>query len=128
MKSRAKSQKSEKPFVTTAAHKKNVTAHTKMVTAAAKQLRAQGIAAKEKRRLEFFFATNTQRKAQALVDVLHLHGCNVVLVGSGKKFMVTGIAPARAMSLPSLREWANDMVTLGFEFDSLFDGWNVSLV
>ncbi len=97
-----------------------------MVTEVARQLRAHGISAKEKRRLEFFFATNAPKKAQALVEVLHRHDCDVTQVRDGQKFMVTGITPARVMSVPSLREWSADMVNLGFEFDCLFDGWQLS--
>ncbi len=110
-------------FVTAAAHQKNVAAHAAMVPKIVKQLRAQKIGARASRPLELFFATNSLAKAKALVEMLEVHEYAVVLVRDGSKFMVTGVTPPIPMSLNALRDWSADMVSLGYEFDSLFDGW-----
>lgn len=110
-------------FVTVAAHVKNVATHAAMVPKIVKELRAQKIGARQTRPLELFFATNSLTKAKALVEMLEVHEYTVVLVRDGAKFMVTGVTPPIPMSLTALRDWSADMVALGYEFDSLFDGW-----
>lgn len=112
-------------FVTAAKHAKNVAAHAAMVPEALEQLRAHGIGAKDARQLEFFFATNSKAKATALVEMLNVHEYAVTMVRAGTKFMVAGLTPAIPMSKRALSDWSRDMVALGFEFDSLFDGWNL---
>jgi len=120
-----KTPKSVARFVTAAKHTKNVAAHAKMVPHALEQLRAHGIGAKEVRQLEFFFATNSKPKASALAEMLQVHEYAVTVVRDGAKFMVAGLTTPIPMSKRALSDWSRDMVALGFELDSLFDGWNL---
>ena len=113
-------------FVTAAAHQKNVVAHAAMVPKIVVQLRAQKIGARQKRPLEFFFATNSKAKGKALVEMLEVHGYQVVMACDGAKVLVTGVTPPIPMSLTALSDWSADMVSLAFEFDSLFDGLALS--
>lgn len=117
---------SSRRFVTQAKHAKNVAAHAAMVPQVVKELRRHGLTAQDARSLEFYFATNSAAKAKALVEMLQVHEYAVVLVRDGAKFMVTGVTPPIPMSMVALRDWSRDMVALGFEFDALFDGWNLA--
>ncbi len=113
-------------FVTPAMHKKNVAIHAKMVDTALTQLKQHGITSKHACPLEFFFAANANANAQALAEMLAVHEYDVTVVRSGKKFMVAGVTTPIPMSPVALRDWSRDMVALGFEFDSLFDGWSLT--
>jgi hypothetical protein len=81
--------------------------------------------AKHRRRLHFYFATNARPKATALVEMLQVAGYDVLVVQDKNKFLITGVTTPIPMSQRALGDWSTDMVTLAFEFDSLFDGWQL---
>lgn len=81
-------------------------------------------------KMEFFFRTDTRRKALALCGDLEEVGCRVEqersATGDGLIF-VTGWTPPMSMTYTVLEMWTERMCRLGYQHDCRFDGWGSTL-
>lgn len=80
-------------------------------------------------KLEYFFYTNTRKKAAALAQRLAAMGYTGgfdVAAGNKKQFVVTGWTSPIKMDDQSVLDWTALMCDLGHEHDCEFDGWGTN--
>jgi len=80
-------------------------------------------------KLEFFFYTDTEKKAQALATPLRQLDYQVDTgrsAGDDQLFLVTGRTVPIKMDDRSVVAWTENMCRLGYEHDCEFDGWGTN--
>jgi hypothetical protein len=92
-------------------------------------LRQYNVTPEQALKLEFFFYTNTARKASALAKALKELKYEVERRPSapGEKIqLITGWSLPMLMREDVVIDWTKRMCTVGFENDCDFDGWGTS--
>jgi len=118
-----------KRFVSQNAFEKNLEKQMAMTPQTLQHLRAYNVTPEKRRKLEFFFYTNTVEKAAALAAELKSkkyeveHGPSA---SNGKVQIITGWTAEITMSDNTVLEWTREMCTLGFTHDCDFDGWGTN--
>jgi len=118
-----------KPFVSESAYSSNKVTQTRLTPQTMGQLRKLNVNGEHELKLEFFFYTNTQDKAQALTTDLNKLGyeaSNSLSVTNSKEYVITGWTTKILMTDSSVGEWVNQMCDLGFKHDCEFDGWGTT--
>ena len=93
------------------------------------QLRKLGVTDSKSLKLEFFFYTDTEPKAQALetaLKQLQYDAASQPSAGNSRQFVVTGWSTPIKMSESEVVSWTDKMCRTGFEHDAEFDGWGTS--
>ena len=115
-----------KRFVSKKAFEANLENQMAMTPQTLQHLRKYNITPEKRRKLEFFFYTNTAEKAAALAVELKNKNYQVECrpsVSNAKIQLITGWTAEITMSDTAILDWTREMCTLGFEYDCDFDGW-----
>lgn len=116
-------------FVGEGAFRENLAKQTKMSPMTLLQLRKLGVTDSKSLKLEFFFYTDTQAKAQALTTILQGLGYDAhseKVAGDRRVFLVNGWSTPVTMDINTVVSWTKKMCHLGFDHDADFDGWGTS--
>lgn len=116
-------------FVTEEAFRQNLAKQTKMSPMTVAQLRKHGVTDSTMLKLEFFFYTNAEAKAQGLAKALQTLGYDAKAGPSAsdrRVMLVTGWTTAMKMDEGVVVAWTEKMCRLGFEHDCDFDGWGTN--
>jgi len=116
-------------FVTDTAFAANLANQKKMSPMTLAQLRKLGIAESRSLKLEFFFYTDTNQKAQALatgLKELNYQVSSGTSASDVKKFIITGWSTPIKMDETTVVSWTDEMCRLGFKNDAEFDGWGTN--
>lgn len=90
------------------------------------KLRSYGVDEYRELKLEFFFYTNLQKKAEALANELKSLGYEVETAASAfadDNTCITGWTTKMKMSETVVVAWTRQMCELGYKHDCEFDGW-----
>lgn len=124
------SKKDDAPrFVTAAAFQENLAKQKKMSPMTLEQLRKLGVAESKSLKLEFFFYTDTQAKAQSLATALknlQYDAKAQPAAGNARQYVITGWSTPVQMSESEVVSWTDKMCRTGFDHDAEFDGWGTS--
>jgi regulator of RNase E activity RraB len=113
-------------FVSEQSFRENLSKQVEMSQHTLERLRTHGVEVGTKLRLEFFFYTDAEAKAQSLAGELRSRGYDVeaaALRGDTKLMVVTGWTMPIRMDIGSVTTWIEEMARLGFDHDCEFDGW-----
>ena len=113
-------------FRTDDAHAQNRARQLTMTPMTVAQLRKYGVTDQTQLKLDYFFYTNTEEKAAALVQKLGelgYTGSHELAAGKKKQFVVTGGTTSMSMDDQTVLDWTCQMCDLGREHDCEFDGW-----
>ena len=80
-------------------------------------------------KLEYFFYTDTDAKAQALAEPLRELNYEVKAVqsaGDDRLFLVNGWTTPMKMVEATVIAWVKQMCHIGYEHDCEFDGWGAN--
>jgi Regulator of ribonuclease activity B len=116
-------------FVTEAAFQQNLAKQKKMSPMTLAELHKLGVPESKSLRLEYFFYTDTEAKAQSLaasLKKLQYDAKSEPSAGNARQFLVTGWSAPIRMSEQDVVSWTDQMCRLGFEHDADFDGWGTS--
>lgn len=116
-------------YVAEQAYKDNLAKQLSMTPQTVAQLRKHGVAQNSTLRLEFFFYTDTEPKAESLAEALKAMGCQAEVgpsAGDDKLFLVNGWTTPLKMDDPTVLDWTRQMCNLGYEHDCEFDGWGTN--
>lgn len=116
-------------FVTEQAFRRNIMKQVTMSPQTLAQLRKYGVTANSKLRLEFFFYTDTEAKAQSLAASLHKLGYELETkqtAGDQKLLLVNGWTTPLQMDDHTVLGWTRQMCQMGYEHDCDFDGWGTN--
>jgi hypothetical protein len=119
-----------KRFWTKEAYQHTLAKQLQLIRVTLNRLADLSVGTEDEFKLEFFFHTNSRRKAMALAGDLEELGCQTELQRSTTDeslSIVTGWTPPLAMTHTILRVWSERMCRLGFERDCKFDGWGTML-
>lgn len=117
-------------YVTEQSFHENLAKQTAMSLQVVERLREYGVTDDAKLKLEFFFYTDTERKAQALAGALRNLGYKVEAgpsAGDDKVLLVTGWTVPIKMDDSSVVAWDERMIRLGYNHDCEFDGWDTEI-
>jgi Regulator of ribonuclease activity B len=115
-----------KRFVEESTFRSNLATQLQMTPMVLEQLRGLGVTPARRLKLEFFFYTNTQDKAESLAKALKDLHYQVELGTSAsnkKQLMVTGWTLPMAMNSEVVLAWTRQMCEAGYSEDCSFDGW-----
>lgn len=121
-----KPKSNNEQFVTETEFSRNLENQLKMTPQTLEQLRDINVTADKELKLEFFFYTNTEVKAEQFATEIRKlnytveHGKSA---GDKKLFIVTGWTTKMKMSDDVVKQWTKQMCELGYKFDCEFDGW-----
>ena len=90
------------------------------------QLRSFGVTGQTRLKLEYFFYTNSEEKAEALAETLAGMGYDggySVSSEDDSLFLINGWTSPISMDDPTVTDWTARMCDLGQEHDCEFDGW-----
>ena len=121
--------KTSAQFVSPQAFERNRANQLSMTPATLEQLRKIGINPEMELKLEFFFYTNSNDKASALLNALLAKGYETqqAVCASDKSLqVVTGWTTKMLMSDTVVSSWTNEMCHLGLNHDCEFDGWGTT--
>jgi len=114
-------------------HQDNMKKQIAMVPELLAKLQQSGITDDSELKLEYFFYTNAEDKADRLSEKLSVLGysteqrpsadSNTDEEESKKLTLLTGWSNPVKMAKDKLCQWIKDMCILGFEQDCEFDGW-----
>jgi len=93
------------------------------------ELRKLGVDSRHLLRIEYFFYTNTESKAQALAGDLRQLGYDVGVCPSAhdkRIILVTGWSVPLPMSEQRVGGWTREMCELAAKHDCDFDGWGTT--
>ncbi len=110
-------------------HKQNLASQTQMTPQTMSQLREHGVTDSSELRLEFFFYTDEQSKADDLltaVKSLEYSAEAGLSAGDDGLYLVTGWTTKIKMSTEEVLNWTKSMCKLGYEHDCEFDGWGTN--
>jgi regulator of RNase E activity RraB len=113
-------------FVSERAYKNNLNKQMQMTPQTMQQLRKIDVPPDKELKLEYFFYTNTDEKAEQLAAELKklLYTVDHSISGWDKKlFTVTGWTAKMKMTNEVVEQWTKQMCELGYNFDCEFDGW-----
>ena len=116
-------------FVSKEEFETNLERQLAMTPLTLQQLRTYNVTPEKRRRLEFFFYTNTVEKAVALSAELKNKDYEVdhrPSASNAKVQLITGWTAEIAMSDTAVSDWTREMCTLGFKHDCDFDGWGTN--
>jgi regulator of RNase E activity RraB len=118
-----------KRFVSQKAFEENLAKHLALTPQTLQQLRGYNVTPDKRRKLEFFFFTNTVEKAAALAAELRKRNYEVESGPSASNAdvqLITGWTAELVMSDKAVLDWTKEMCTLGFKHDCEFDGWGTN--
>lgn len=113
-------------FLTVEAHQSNLLNQEDWDRAVLEQLIERGATPESKLRLNFYFCTDSNRKAKALSTDLARLGYEVKCEASAlnpTQTVVYGKTTPLPMKKAALTGWSSRMCELGFTHDCFFDGW-----
>ena len=116
-------------FVSEQSFRENLAKQTTMTPQTMQQLRDYGVTHETTLRLEFFFYTDAQDKANSLVKALTGSGYEVqtrASAGKDRLLLITGWTTPLTMQDASVVAWTERMVRLGYEHDCEFDDWGTN--
>jgi hypothetical protein len=116
-------------FVTEAAFQQNLANQKKMSPMTLAQLRKLGVSESQSLKLEFFFYTDTEAKAQSLATALKQLQYDAkaqTAVGDPRQFVIIGWSTPIQMSETEVLSWTDKMCRTGFDHDAEFDGWGTN--
>jgi hypothetical protein len=116
-------------FVTEKAFRENLAKQMQMTPMTVAQLRKLGVTESKSLKLEFFFYTDTQAKAQSLATTLkefQYEAHSRKSAGDSRTILVTGWSTPIKMDDGTVSAWTEKMCRAGFEHDAEFDGWGTS--
>jgi hypothetical protein len=122
--------RASKRFWTKEEFQRTLAEQLRMSPLALDRLGGLSVGTEDQFKLEYFFHTDSRRKASALAGDLEMHGCQAEQQRSAadeRLSVVTGWTPPLAMSHTILQTWTERMCRLGFEHDCKFDGWGATL-
>ena len=115
-----------KRFVTEEQHRENMGRQRQRNTLTLGRLADGGISYEDLFRLEFFFYTDSKRKAATLASELDALGYEVECRPSPTdetQVLITGWTTPMPMAEVMVNDWSMHMCQLGFRYDCRFDGW-----
>ena len=118
-----------KRFVSEQDLKSNLTRQMNMTPQTLLQLRKYNVAEEKELKLEFFFYTDTMKKAEKLAGKIEKLKYEVKFgkaAGNSDHIMVTGWTTKIKMSESTLLSWTKKMCEIGYAFDCDFDGWGTN--
>jgi len=124
-----KRKSEESKFVNENSFSNNLVNQVKMAPQTIAQLRGLGVDENKKLKLEYFFYTNTQAKAESLTNELVKLGYTALndnSAGDKNLFVITGWTSQIVMSEDVVKNWIKQMCELSYKFDSEFDGWGTT--
>jgi len=92
-------------------------------------LRNYGVCDDKELKIEFFFYSKDQAKADALANKLKERKYEVETVesaGDKSLLLVTGWTTKMKMDDKTVERWTEDMCELGYRYDCKFDGWGTT--
>jgi regulator of RNase E activity RraB len=113
-------------YVTEKSFENNCKKQMQMSPMTLKQLRNLKVTEDKELKLEYFFYTNTNEKAELLAKELEKQNYKVeygVSIGDKKLFIVTGRTTNIIMKEEIVTKWTKEMCEIGYKFDCEFDGW-----
>jgi hypothetical protein len=116
-------------FLSDKRHIKNLQTQLAMAPKTLEQIRGCGIGENKELKLEFFFYTNTEIKAEQLGQVLVEKGytCKYCESESDKNlFVITGWSYPIKMTHSDVVTWTGEMCVDGHRNDCEFDGWGTN--
>ena len=117
-------------FLSKEAFEANLEKQMTMTPQTLRQLRTYGVTPERRRRLDFFFYTDTVEKAAALAAALKHRNYEVDYrrsASDAKVQLITGLTTEMTMSDATVLDWTREMCTLGFRHDCDFDGWETDV-
>lgn len=124
------SSREPKRFVSQPAFETNLQKQMTMTPQTLHQLRGYGVTPDKRRRLEFFFYTDTDQKAATLAAELTKKNYEVEYGPSAsdvKVQVIKGWTSELLMSDATVLDWTKEMCTVGFAHDCDFDGWGTNV-
>ncbi len=118
-----------KRFVSQKAFEENLAKQMAMTPQTLQQLRTYNVTEEKRRKLEYFFYTDTVEKADALAAALKNKNYEVEhrpSASDAKVHVVTGWTAEITMSDNAVLNWTKEMCALGFTHDCDFDGWGTN--
>jgi hypothetical protein len=116
----------EPRYVGKEAHEKNLKKQVYMSPMTLEKLREYGVTNETELKLEYFFYTDTEAKANELAKVLLKKGYSSearLSASDSSIYIITGWTTKLKMSEDSVVNWTRDMCLLGYSKDCDFDGW-----
>lgn len=116
-------------FLSEQSFRENLTKQKTMSPQTVQQLRGYGVTDETTLKLEFFFYTNTQSKANSLAGAIRDLGSEVETgpsAGDDKLLLITGWTAPIQIQNAFVVAWTERMVRLGYEHDCDFDGWGTN--
>ncbi len=116
-------------YISEEQHKENLASQLATSPETMEQLRGFGIAEDRSVKLEYFFYTNAEEKAEALASELSGMGyvADFERSDNPKKIrIVAGASEPVQMSKERVLEWTESMCNLGYKHDCEFDGWGLN--
>ena len=116
-------------FVSESSFKNNRAKQMQMTPQTLAQLREMKVTEDKELKLEYFFYTNTDIKAERLATEIGNLNYSVehgVSAGDKKLFIVTGWSTKMRMTDDVVKQWTKKMCELGYKFDCEFDGWGTT--
>ena len=117
------------PFRSDEAFAENRAQQLSMTPQTMTQLRRFGVTDGSRLKLEYFFYTNSEEKAEALAQSLSAMGYDCeygVSADDDSLVVITGWTSPMAMDDSSVTDWTARMCDLGREHDCEFDGWGTN--
>ncbi len=117
------------PFMTNEQQQDNLAKQLSMTPQTMEQLRRYGVDDSKTLKLEYFFFTDAEKKAEGLAEQLSVKGytCDFGQSASDESLQViTGWTSPMQMSLDCVLDWTKLMCELATEFDCEFDGWGTN--
>lgn len=116
-------------FISEKKHKKNLASQMEMSPLTLDQLRDYNVTEDTMLKLEFFFYTDSNEKAQLLAEDLKSIVYSVEFGDSAEDEnmkIITGWSSPLKMSSQPVLDWTEEMCCLGFKHDCEFDGWGTN--
>jgi len=116
-------------FVSELAFENNRTKQMQMTPLTIKELKKIDVSEDKELKLEYFFYTNSDKKANAFAQELKTLNYEVKSrpsAGDKKLFIITGWTTKMQMEDSIVANWTKTMCELGYGFDCEFDGWGTT--
>ena len=114
-------------FVTEKLYNESVAKQKRMNTETLQQLSKYGISDTSELKLEYFFYTNEQDKANSLANELKNLNYQIDKVdtaaGDQKLWVINGWTTKMKVDLQTVTKWTTQMCKVGYDNDCDFDGW-----
>ena len=116
-------------FISEKEYHRNKNNQKEMAPQTMEQLRSLNVTEEKELKLEFFFYTNTSKKAVELARELTSLNYSVEYGMSSEDenlVVVTGWTDKMPMINTTVINWISEMCDLGYKFDCDFDGWGTN--